>query len=68
MRKARACLSLISSFIPNPYMAGFSTSQSWDNVNVNAGRDFNFSINGFGDITEMKERGMAQCGIRASDI
>ena len=62
MRKTRACLSLTSSFTPNlqqiAYMAGCSTSQSWDNVNVNAGRDFNFSINGFGDITEMKERGM----------
>jgi hypothetical protein len=35
-------------------MAGFST---WDNVNVNAGHDFNFnfSVNGSGDITE---RGM----------
>ena len=42
-------------------MASFSTSQAWKNVNVNAGRDlnnFNFSINGSGDITEMKERGM----------
>jgi hypothetical protein len=41
-------------------MASFSTSQAWDNVNVNAGHDFNFnfSVNGSGDITEMKERGM----------
>ena len=42
-------------------MAGSSTSQAWKNVNVNAGRNlnnFNFSINGSGDITEMKERGM----------
>jgi hypothetical protein len=38
-------------------MASFSTSQAWDNVNVNAGHDFNFnfSVNGSGDITE---RGM----------
>jgi hypothetical protein len=39
-------------------MAGSSTSQAWKNVNVNTGRDFNFSINGSGDITEMKERGI----------
>jgi hypothetical protein len=39
-------------------MTGFSASQAWDNVNVSAGRDFNFSINGPGHITEMKERGM----------
>ena len=39
-------------------MAGSSTSQAWKNVNVKTGRDFNFSINGSGDIKEMKERGM----------
>ena len=39
-------------------MAGSSTSQAWDNVKVNAGRDFNVNISGSGEITEMKERGM----------
>jgi hypothetical protein len=42
-------------------MAGSSTSQAWENVNVNAGHNFtnfNVSINGSGDVTEMKERGM----------
>ena len=39
-------------------MASFSTSQAWDNVKVNAGRDFNVNISGSGEITEMKERGM----------
>jgi hypothetical protein len=37
-------------------MTGFSASQAWDNVNVSAGRDFNFSINGPGDITDERER------------
>ena len=39
-----------------------TANQVWDNVNMNAGHDFNlnFSINGSGDITdsERKERGM----------
>jgi hypothetical protein len=63
---AHAHLSLTSSFSPPiASMVGFSASQAWDHIKVNAGRDFNVNINGSGEI--MKERGMDHSHDVASD-